>query len=84
MKIEDKIIGLINIRSLCTIMLMIGAFFVVHGYIKRLVVGGHLSECLLGIVISIIAIVIAAIPSKEQDLPFVENNTQEEKHDTPN
>jgi hypothetical protein len=84
MKMEDKIIGYINIRSLCTIILMIGAFFVVHGYIKRLVAGGHLSECLLGIVISIIAIVIAAIPSKEKDFPSVENNTQEEKNDTPN
>ena len=84
MKIEDKIVGHISIRSLCTIILMIGAFFVVHGYIKRLVAGGHLSECLLGIVISIMAIVIAAIPSQQQDLPSVENNIQEKKHDTPN
>ena len=79
MKIEDKIIGHISIRSLCTIILMIGAFFVVHGYIRRLVVGGHLSECVMGIVISIIAIILAAIPSQEQNLPSVENNKQEKK-----
>jgi len=84
MKIEDRFWGNLSVRSLCTLILMIGAFLVVHGFLKRLAEGGYLLECLLGIVISTIAIIIAAIPSKEQDLPSGENNAKEEKHDTPN
>lgn len=53
-----------GIRSLLTIFLMIGAFLVVHGLLMRITIGGHLFEFLLGIVISVVTIAMAAIPSK--------------------
>ncbi|HEX9973334.1 MAG TPA: hypothetical protein VGD14_14775 [bacterium] len=67
MRIEDRLLGNLSVRSLCIAILMIGAFLVVHGFLKRLAEGGYLLECLLGIVVSVIAIIIAAIPSKKSD-----------------
>jgi hypothetical protein len=77
MKIGDRFLGNLSVRSLCIAILMIGAFLVVHGFLKRLAEGGYLLECLLGIVVSVIAIIIAAIPPKKSDFPLSEGKSQE-------
>lgn len=80
MKIRDRIFGKLSKRSLCTMILMIGAFLLVHGFLKRLAVGGHLLECLSGIVISGIAIFIAAIPPSKLDFPITTSNLMMERN----
>jgi hypothetical protein len=79
MKTEDRFLGILSVRSICTAILMIGAFLVVHGSLKRIAEGGYLLECLLGIVVSVIAIIIAAIPPKKSDFPLSEGKSQEQR-----
>lgn len=68
MRIEKRVVGKLSLRSIFTAMLMIGAFMVVHGFLMRLISGGHLIELIAGIIISALSIVIAAFPSKVSDV----------------
>ena len=79
MKIDDRVLGILSVRSFCTVILMVGAFLVVHGFLKRLAEGGYLLECLLGIILSVIAIIIAAIPPQKSDSHPVENTLEDEQ-----
>lgn len=60
----NKIFLRLSVRSWLCIVILIGGFLTIHGIVKNIQVGGHIFEYIFGIVISVISIFLAAIPSK--------------------
>jgi len=61
--INKTFLGL-SVRSWLCIVILVGSFLTVHGMVRNIQVGGHVFEFTFGIVISVISIFLAAIPSK--------------------
>ncbi len=64
MEFINKVFWGMSVRSWLCIIILIGSFFTVHGIVRNIQVGGHVIEYILGIVISVVSIFLAAIPSK--------------------
>lgn len=62
--IKKTFLGL-SVRSWLCILILIGSFLTVHGIVMNVEKGGHELEYIFGIIISVISIVIAAIPSEK-------------------
>ncbi|MFH1760349.1 MAG: hypothetical protein ABIA63_04535 [bacterium] len=63
--INKTILGL-SVRSWLCVVILIGSFLTVHGMVRNIQVGGHIFEYTVGIVISVVSIFLAAVPSKNK------------------
>jgi hypothetical protein len=52
----------VSLRSFFVILIFLGSFLLAHGIINRFAEGGFWEEILLGLFLSILAILLAAIP----------------------
>ena len=64
MEFINKVFMGLSVRSWLCVVILIGSFLSVHGLVRNMQVGGHVFEYTFGIVISVISIFFAAIPSK--------------------
>lgn len=62
--INKTFLGL-SVRSWLCVVILIGSFLTVHGIVMNIEKGGHELEYIFGISISVISIVIAAVPSEK-------------------
>ena len=64
MEFISKVFLRLSVRSWLCIVILIGSFLAVHGIVGKIQAGGHELEYIFGIVISVVSIFLAAIPSK--------------------
>ncbi len=63
--ISKTIIGL-SVRTWFCILILIGSFLTVYGWLHNMKSGGYVLVIVIGLIISVISIFIAAIPSPEK------------------
>ena len=63
--INKTILGL-SIRSWFCVLLLIGSFLTVYGWLHNMKSGGHIFEIVAGLILSVVSIAIAAIPSPDK------------------
>ena len=63
--VNKTIIG-ISVRSWFCIFLLIGSFLTVYGWLHNMKSGGHIFEIVFGLILSVVSIFIAAIPSTKK------------------
>ena len=60
--ISKSFLGM-SVRSWLCVIILVGSFLTVHGLVMHTKVGGHVFEYVFGIIISVIGMLLAAIPS---------------------
>ena len=65
MRFIDKTFLGMSTRSWLCVVILIGSFFTVHGMVMNIKAGGHVLEYTFGIIISVIGIIFAAVPSEK-------------------
>ena len=64
--INKTIIGL-SVRTWFCIFILIGSFLTVYGWLHNMKSGGYVFEIVIGLIISVISIFVAAIPSPDKE-----------------
>ena len=65
MEFINKKILIMSVRSWLCVIILIGSFLTVYGVVMNMKKGGHELEYIFGIIISVVSIVLAAIPSEK-------------------